>query len=68
MLNETLNKKSEDQLSAVMSPNGDVTADGYRLVTVEDLKRDAESIAMLQAANATTVSYTHLTLPTSDLV
>ncbi|MFO7633887.1 MAG: HD domain-containing protein [Caldilinea sp.] len=30
-----------------------ITSNGYRLVTVEDLKRDAEIVAMLQAANAT---------------
>ncbi|MCB0048481.1 MAG: phosphohydrolase, partial [Caldilinea sp.] len=49
-----MNKRSEEQLNAMVNPNGsDLTVNGYRLVTVDDLKRDAESIAMLQAANAT---------------
>ncbi|MCB0021484.1 MAG: phosphohydrolase [Caldilinea sp.] len=54
MLDQTVNKRSEEQLNAMVNPNGsDLTVNGYRLVTVDDLKRDAESIAMLQAANAT---------------
>jgi metal-dependent HD superfamily phosphatase/phosphodiesterase len=37
-----------------------LTSNGYRLITVEDLKRDAETVAMLQSANVTmkTLGYT----------
>ena len=54
MLNESLNKKTSEAPDASQeSDNGKITSNGYRLVTVEDLRRDAETIAMLQAANAT---------------
>jgi len=49
-----VNKNLEEQLNVMVNSNeGDLIANGYRLVTVEDLKHDAESIALMQAANAT---------------
>lgn len=57
MLNETANKQPSDGSEANQNnqtrANASVTLNGYRLVTVDDLKRDPEVTAILQATNAT---------------
>ncbi len=57
MSNETGNKYASDgsgvNQSEQVKTNASITSNGYRLVTVDDLKRDAEVTAILQAANAT---------------
>ncbi len=54
MVSDISNKNTTD-LSTENGEAADVriTSNGYRLITVDDLKRDAETVAMLQAANAT---------------
>ena len=42
----------QDVSAASMTING-AAANGYKLITLEDLRRDPEVIAFLQAANAT---------------
>lgn len=46
MLQEVMHSKNQDQ-------DSELTSNGYRLVTVEDVRRDPEVVALLHAANAT---------------
>ena len=49
----TTKKLSDSPLTNHEPIDAAITSNGYRLITVEELKRDAEVVAMLQAANAT---------------